>query len=58
MVQKRARQDMEESGNTDSSRQDTSCGEDDDSKGIEVEQDEEEDDANGRVILAIPLYFS
>ena len=48
---------MEESGNTDSGRQDTSCEEDDNFEGMEVEQDEEEDDEEGRVISVVPFRF-
>ena len=48
---------MEESGNTDSGRLDTSCEKDDDSEGLEVEQEEEEDDEEGKVISAVPLRF-
>ena len=48
---------MEELSNTDSGRQDTSCEEDDEFEGMEVKQDEEEDDEEGRVISVVPLHF-
>ena len=48
---------MEESSNTDSGRQDTSCEEEDLEEMEEVEQDEEEDDEEVGVISATPLRF-